>query len=163
MPIALSGRDILGAQNEASSAHRQLIARSSARGGPCLRLELAAAARLGAMRPAMPSAAPIPRSAVSKEEMRARLHRARRVCAEERHLLCLWLCFAAGCAETGSGKTASFAIPMIQYCLRQPQVRRGDGPLALVRIYLFSFFVDAFAMRDPSRAHISRRWRFCDF
>ncbi|KAF4348078.1 hypothetical protein CsatB_030298 [Cannabis sativa] len=37
-----------------------------------------------------------------------------------------------GCAETGSGKTAAFAIPMIQHCLAQSPVRRGDGPLALV-------------------------------
>ncbi len=37
-----------------------------------------------------------------------------------------------GCAETGSGKTAAFAIPLIQHCLAQPPVRRGDGPLALV-------------------------------
>ncbi|XP_059659883.1 ATP-dependent RNA helicase DBP2-like isoform X2 [Cornus florida] len=37
-----------------------------------------------------------------------------------------------GCAETGSGKTAAFTIPMIQYCLAQPPIRRGDGPLALV-------------------------------
>ncbi|KAF6143032.1 hypothetical protein GIB67_041100 [Kingdonia uniflora] len=37
-----------------------------------------------------------------------------------------------GCAETGSGKTAAFAIPMIQHCLAQPSIRRGDGPLALV-------------------------------
>ncbi|WOG86029.1 hypothetical protein DCAR_0105223 [Daucus carota subsp. sativus] len=37
-----------------------------------------------------------------------------------------------GCAETGSGKTAAFTIPMIQHCLAQSPVRRGDGPLALV-------------------------------
>ncbi|GLT64581.1 hypothetical protein SLA2020_370660 [Shorea laevis] len=37
-----------------------------------------------------------------------------------------------GCAETGSGKTAAFAIPMIEHCLAQPPVRRGDGPLALI-------------------------------
>ncbi|KAK9998959.1 hypothetical protein SO802_018562 [Lithocarpus litseifolius] len=37
-----------------------------------------------------------------------------------------------GCAETGSGKTAAFSIPMIQHCLAQPPVCRGDGPLALV-------------------------------
>uniref|UniRef100_A0A803PVP8 RNA helicase n=1 Tax=Cannabis sativa TaxID=3483 RepID=A0A803PVP8_CANSA len=40
-----------------------------------------------------------------------------------------------GCAETGSGKTAAFAIPMIQHCLAQSPVRRGDGPLALVKAF----------------------------
>ncbi|XP_075079023.1 DEAD-box ATP-dependent RNA helicase 20 isoform X2 [Nicotiana tabacum] len=37
-----------------------------------------------------------------------------------------------GCAETGSGKTAAFSIPMIQHCLAQQPLQRGDGPLALV-------------------------------
>lgn len=37
-----------------------------------------------------------------------------------------------GCAETGSGKTASFSIPMIQHCLQQQPLRPGDGPMALV-------------------------------
>ena len=37
-----------------------------------------------------------------------------------------------GCAETGSGKTAAFSIPLIHHCLCQPPIRRGDGPLALV-------------------------------
>ena len=37
-----------------------------------------------------------------------------------------------GCAETGSGKTASFGIPMIQHCLHQQPLRRGDGPMGLV-------------------------------
>lgn len=46
--------------------------------------------------------------------------------------LCLTGRDILGCAETGSGKTAAFSIPMIHFCLRQPSVRRGDGPLALV-------------------------------
>ena len=37
-----------------------------------------------------------------------------------------------GCAETGSGKTAAFSIPMIQHCLQQPEIKRGDGPFAIV-------------------------------
>ncbi len=37
-----------------------------------------------------------------------------------------------GCAETGSGKTASFSIPMVNHCLHQKQLRPGDGPIGLV-------------------------------
>ena len=37
-----------------------------------------------------------------------------------------------GCAETGSGKTAAFCIPMIQHCLNQVAIKRGDGPIAIV-------------------------------
>lgn len=37
-----------------------------------------------------------------------------------------------GCAETGSGKTASFAIPMVQHCINQVPLRNGDGPIGLV-------------------------------
>eukprot|EP00741_Cyanophora_paradoxa_P011773 tig00020563_g11377.t1 len=37
-----------------------------------------------------------------------------------------------GFAETGSGKTAAFCIPMIAHILHQSPIQRGDGPIALV-------------------------------
>ncbi len=57
-----------------------------------------------------------------------------------------------GCAETGSGKTASFAIPMIQQCINSPPLRRGDGPIGLVlaptrelaqQVHLFQIYTSA--------------------
>ncbi|KAJ3260241.1 hypothetical protein HK103_000876 [Boothiomyces macroporosus] len=37
-----------------------------------------------------------------------------------------------GIAQTGSGKTLSFILPAIIHILGQPQLQRGDGPIALV-------------------------------
>mmetsp|Transcript_27759 Transcript_27759/g.46588 ORF Transcript_27759/g.46588 Transcript_27759/m.46588 type:complete len:748 (-) Transcript_27759:1470-3713(-) len=37
-----------------------------------------------------------------------------------------------GFAETGSGKTAAFCIPMINHILQQAPIQRGDGPIALI-------------------------------
>ncbi|EGD75963.1 vasa [Salpingoeca rosetta] len=37
-----------------------------------------------------------------------------------------------GIAETGSGKTAAFVWPMIKHILDQPDLKRGDGPIAVL-------------------------------
>lgn len=37
-----------------------------------------------------------------------------------------------GLAETGSGKTASFLLPAIVHINAQPELKRGDGPIALI-------------------------------
>ncbi|GIQ92691.1 hypothetical protein KIPB_016604, partial [Kipferlia bialata] len=37
-----------------------------------------------------------------------------------------------GIAETGSGKTLSFALPAMVHLLAQAPIRRGDGPICLV-------------------------------
>ncbi|CAI8017258.1 ATP-dependent RNA helicase DDX42 [Geodia barretti] len=37
-----------------------------------------------------------------------------------------------GIAKTGSGKTAAFLLPMIVHCIDQPEIKEGDGPIALV-------------------------------
>lgn len=40
-----------------------------------------------------------------------------------------------GVAETGSGKTAAFVIPMLSYIMKQPpmtEANSGDGPYAVV-------------------------------
>ena len=37
-----------------------------------------------------------------------------------------------GLAETGSGKTAAFVLPSIVHINAQPELKQGDGPIALV-------------------------------
>ena len=37
-----------------------------------------------------------------------------------------------GIAKTGSGKTASFALPALVHAMDQRTLRRGDGPIVLV-------------------------------
>ena len=34
-----------------------------------------------------------------------------------------------GLAKTGSGKTASFVLPMVPHIMDQPELRKGDGPV----------------------------------
>ena len=37
-----------------------------------------------------------------------------------------------GIASTGSGKTAAFVLPMLTHVMAQPELRKGDGPIALI-------------------------------
>ena len=37
-----------------------------------------------------------------------------------------------GIAQTGSGKTLSFLVPAVEHIVAQPELKRGDGPIALV-------------------------------
>lgn len=37
-----------------------------------------------------------------------------------------------GIAKTGSGKTAAFVWPMLVHCMAQPELKSGDGPIALI-------------------------------
>ena len=39
-----------------------------------------------------------------------------------------------GIAQTGSGKTCAFLWPMLVHCMDQRELRRGDGPIALVLV-----------------------------
>ena len=37
-----------------------------------------------------------------------------------------------GVAETGSGKTAAFLLPMLVHIMEQPELREGEGPIAVI-------------------------------
>ena len=37
-----------------------------------------------------------------------------------------------GIAETGSGKTMAFVLPMLRHVMDQPRLLDGDGPVALI-------------------------------
>ena len=37
-----------------------------------------------------------------------------------------------GVAETGSGKTAAFLLPMLMHIMEQPELREGEGPIAII-------------------------------
>lgn len=37
-----------------------------------------------------------------------------------------------GRAQTGSGKTLAFLLPLFEYVKQQPNMRHGDGPIAVV-------------------------------
>eukprot|EP00965_Chrysotila_dentata_P019254 640974-Pleurochrysis_carterae.AAC.1 len=37
-----------------------------------------------------------------------------------------------GIASTGSGKTAAYLLPLITHVMDQPELRKGEGPIALV-------------------------------
>ena len=36
-----------------------------------------------------------------------------------------------GLAKTGSGKTASFVLPMVPHIMDQHELQKGDGPVSL--------------------------------
>ena len=37
-----------------------------------------------------------------------------------------------GIAKTGSGKTAAFVLPMLVHIMDQPELEKGEGPIAIV-------------------------------
>jgi len=37
-----------------------------------------------------------------------------------------------GIATTGSGKTASFVLPMLVHIMDQPELGKGEGPIAII-------------------------------
>ncbi len=39
---------------------------------------------------------------------------------------------AQGIAKTGSGKTAAFVLPMVVHIMDQPELEKGEGPIAVV-------------------------------